>query len=198
MLDQLPRRVDQVGEHRVFHGPDDERLARGVDVLAGDLEQAVFAAQTAKSFQLLRRVAGRHVGDGADAAVFDAGDHVVQIVVLELLRLLVARDGGCHVAEIGVAQECVDFITQLGHVTHVRAFIRCVNVNFRHERGFQNAQQIVLVERIRGIEHLVLLLFTEAQADGCEIVYHRLALSGFYNHFLCQRVQQDFLADIPS
>ena len=28
---------------------DDERLARGVDVLAGDLEQAVFVAQTAKS-----------------------------------------------------------------------------------------------------------------------------------------------------
>ena len=177
MFNEFPGGVDQVLEHGVLHSLDDEALAGSIDVLTGDLEHTVLVAQTTQTLQLGGSVAGGHVGDGGDALFLQALKHIVQIVILELLRLFVAGDGVADIAQISIAQIGIDVTTQFYHILQFRTLVGGVDEDHGDKRTLQHAEYVILIEGILGIQQRSLLFVVEAHAQSGQLVDHTLTLA---------------------
>ena len=148
MGNQRPRGVDQVGEALVGEDADAEALPRRVDVLPTDLEHAEAAAQGAHPVELLGRVAGGHVGDGADAVLGEDVEEFVEVRILEGLGGLVSGDGGLDVAEVGVAEDGADVVGEGRELEQRRAFVGGGQVDLRDEGGLEDVQDVEVVEGV--------------------------------------------------
>ena len=60
----------------------------------------------------------------------------------------------------------------------------------RHKCTLQDSQQVVFVERICGIQHLIGLLFRQFQTHGCQLVHHSLTLTNLLHQLDGQGVHQ--------
>ena len=177
-----------MGEHRIALRLAHERLARGIDVLAADLEQAILLAQRAHAGQLRFRVARGHIGDRAEAQLLQVGRQLVEIVVLELLRALVAGHGIAHVAQIGVRGDRAHALGQRQHVAHVGAFVGRVDVEFRNQRGLDPAQQVVHGVRVVLVQQIRLDLRAQRQLHCVLDEVHQLfAGADLFEHLVGQR-----------
>ena len=148
MGDQRPGGIVQVGEFRIALRFAYEALARLIDILAADLEQAVCIAQRADAAQLGARVAAGHVGDGAIADLRKVRNQFIQEIIFELLRALIAGHAVTDVAQIGVGGNRADAVGQRQYLVYVRQLFIGVDVEPRDQLALDPAQQIVHRVRI--------------------------------------------------
>lgn len=99
---QRPGRIDEVGELRPPKLGAVEGLPRLVDVDAGNFHEVVLRAERLHTPELGGGVARRHVGHGEISQLPELDEELVEIIVLELLGLLVARGRFADIAQVGV------------------------------------------------------------------------------------------------
>ena len=198
MSDQRIGRLGQMREHRIVHRLADERLTRRIYVLAADLEEAVFLAEGHQTRQLFLRIARRHIGDRVEAQPLQLADQQIEIIILEFLRLFVARDRIAHVAEIGIGRDRAAGFADRNIILDVRAFDGGGNIEFFHQIRLQHAENIIFIKlrRFKPGEQLSARLGREGQAHFGFQKFHQPCRVGIaLGELLCQREKDMPLCD---
>ena len=77
--------------------------------------------------------------------------HFVEVVILEFLSLLIPGHAVCNIAEVSVAQQCVNIPAEPRYLIKRMAFLIGVYIYAGKEGGLQYAEQVVFVKRIADI-----------------------------------------------
>ena len=101
---------------------------------------------------MLLAVARRHVGHGLEAERLDRREYVVEEVVLELLRLLVAGHRIAHIAEIGVGEHDAVLRAEIGDGLDRHRFAGRRHVELLDQLRLEHVQQVVVVHLVGGVE----------------------------------------------